>query len=146
MKVLFVKDLKKQGKKGDVKEVKDGYAENFLIKNGYAVKLDEKNLTEYKKNVKLMQEEEEKLKREALTMKNQMETLVLTFKVKTGDADKVYGSISTKQIKDELAKQGYSVSKNLIEIDSPIASLGFHYVKLNLHKEVVVKVKVHVIK
>ena len=141
MQVIFIKDLKKQGKKGEVKNVKDGYAQNFLIKNGYAVQVNEKNLKELERNNKKEEEENKRLSEEAKLIKEKLEKETLTFTVRTGNGDRVFGSISVKQIKDELAKKGYQII-----IDVPISCLGFHYVKVELYQKINAKVKVHVIK
>ena len=101
MKVIFVKDLKKTAKKGEVKEVKDGYAENYLIKNKYAIPYNIKNVNNIKKENAKMQEEDAKFREEANKTKQALEKLILVFKVKTGDHDRVFGSISPKQIKEE---------------------------------------------
>ena len=146
MEVIFIKDLKNQGKKGEIKNVKDGYAENFLIKNGYAVKKTKESLNKLEYENKKKKELDESNKQEALKVKEKLEKETLEFKVKTGEGDRVFGSISVKQIKDELDKKGYKVDKNKIEIDGTIASLGFHDVKVNLYQGVDAKVKVHVIK
>ena len=146
MEVIFIKDLKNQGKKGEIKNVKDGYAENFLIKNGYAVKKTKESLNKLEYENKKKKELDESNKQEALKVKEKLEKETLEFKVKTGEGDRVFGSISVKQIKDELDKKGYKVDKNKIEIDGTIASLGFHDVKINLYQGVDAKVKVHVIK
>ena len=146
MEVIFIKDLKNQGKKGEIKNVKDGYAENFLIKNGYAVKKTKESLNKLEYENKKKKELDEANKQEALKIKEKLEKETLEFKVKTGEGDRVFGSISVKQIKDELDKKGYKVDKNKIEIDGTIASLGFHDVKINLYQGVDAKVKVHVIK
>ncbi len=146
MEVIFIKDLKNQGKKGQVKKVKDGYAENFLIKNGYAVKKTKENMARLE-HQKAKKAKEDELNREnALKEKEKLSKEVLEFKVKTGAGDKVFGSISVKQIKDELDKKGYKVEKNMIDIDGTIASLGFHDVNINLHQDVIATIKVHVIK
>ena len=105
MKVIFIKDLKKQAKKGDIKEVKDGYAENYLIKNGYAIQVTEKNMVQVKKENDMKKHEEQEKTVEAKKLKEELEKLTLVFKVKTGDHDKVFGSISAKQIKEELLKK-----------------------------------------
>ena len=102
MKVIFIKDLRGQGKKGEIKEVKDGYAENFLIKNGYANKLTEKNYNEFLENRKEEKEQDEYLRNEAKKLKEILSKTEIVFKVKTGAQDKVFGSVSTKQIKEEL--------------------------------------------
>ena len=111
MEVIFIKDLKNQGKKGQIKEVKDGYAENFLIKNGYAVKKTKENLSKLNHEIAKKEKETEEKKVEATKVKETLSQLVLEFKVKTGEGDKVFGSISQKQIKEELEKKGYKIDK-----------------------------------
>ena len=146
MEVIFIKDLKNQGKKGQIKEVKDGYAENFLIKNGYAVKKNKENISKLNHELAKKEKETEEKIKEATELKEKLSKETLEFKVKTGQGDKVFGSISIKQIKDELLKEGYKIEKSQIDIPSPIASLGFHNVDINLYPEIIAKIKVHVIK
>lgn len=146
MQVIFIKDLKNQGKKGEIKTVKDGYGQNFLIKNGYAVIVNEHNLNELKSQNKKEEALDKKNKEEALILKEKLEKVVLEFKVKTGKDDKVFGSISPKQIKEELEKHDFKIDKKQIEINGSIASLGYHDVNISLYTPVVAKVKVHVIK
>ncbi len=146
MEVIFIKDLKNQGKKGEIKNVKDGYAENFLIKNGYAVKKTKDNLLKLQQDQAKKQKEEEANIKKANEIKNKLSKEILEFKVKTGENDRVFGSISIKQIKEELEKKGYKVEKNMIKQETPISSLGFHNVMIQLHPTVEVQIKIHVIK
>lgn len=146
MEVIFIKDLKNQGKKGQIKTVKDGYAENYLIKNGYAVKKTKENLSKLNHELARKEKEDEENRNNAIKLKEKLNKVTLEFKVKTGEGDKVFGSISVKQIKDELEKQGYKVEKSQIDIKSPIQSLGFHNVAINLYPEIEAEIKVHVIK
>ena len=146
MEVIFIKDLKNQGKKGQVKNVKDGYAENYLIKNGYAVKKTKENLQKLNYELAKKEKENQENKKQAMDLKEKLAKVVLEFKVKTGEGDKVFGSISVKQIKDELNKQGYKIEKSAIKLNNTISSLGFHNVYLELYNDVVATVKVHVIK
>lgn len=146
MEVIFIKDLKNQGKKGQIKNVKDGYAENYLIKNGYAVKKTKENLNKLNYELAKKQKEDELNKQNALKLKDQLAKITLEFKVKTGEGDRVFGSISVKQIKDELQKQGFKIEKSAIELSNPVASLGFHNISINLYPEITATVKVHVIK
>ena len=90
--------------------------------------------------------EESKKKQEALKQKETIEKEVLEFKVKTGTNDKVFGSVSAKQIKDELDKKGYKIEKNMINIKNAISTLGFHNIELNLYPGVEATIKVHVMK
>ncbi len=146
MKIIFIKDLKKQGKKGEIKEVKDGYAENYLIKNNYAIKATEENMKkielENKKETKKHIEEQEQAKK----LKNELEKLTLEFKVNTGNGDKVFGSVTTKQIKESLNKKGYKIEKNQIDLDYALSTLGFHYININLYQDIIAKIKIHIIK
>ena len=146
MEVIFIKDLKNQGKKGQVKNVKDGYAENYLIKNGYAVKKTKENLQKLNYELAKKEKENQANKQAALELKEKLAKVVLEFKVKTGEGDKVFGSISVKQIKDELNKKGFKVEKSAIKLDTTISSLGFHNVDLELYNDVIATVKGHVIK
>ena len=146
MEVIFIKDLKNQGKKGEIKTVKDGYGENFLIKNGYAILKNDQNMKQLKSEQAKKAKENEENKKNAEEIKKQLDKITIEFKVKTGVGDRVFGSISLKQIKEELNKKNISIDKKMIEITNPIASLGFHNVNINLYPGVIAKLKVHVIK
>lgn len=136
MKVIFTKDLKGQGKREEIKEVSDGYAMNFLIKKGFAVPLTDKNLATLKKTQTKRKEEDNNLREEAKKLKKELEKENLNFKVKTGEQDKVFGSISPKQIKEALNKLGYKLDKNQIHMENNLMSLGFHNVEINLYKDI----------
>lgn len=145
MKIILLEDVRKQGKKGDIIEVKEGYG-NFLIKNKQAVLATStgiNRLNEEKKNKAL--DEEKKIK-ECENLKKKLEALNISFKVKTGAQDKVFGSVSAKQIEEELSKKGFSINKKLIKINNPLSSLGFHNVDIELHKKVIATIKVQLVK
>ena len=146
MKVIFIKDVKGQGKSGDIKEVKDGYAQNFLIRNGYAVAYTTRSKEILDISNKNKAEKEAALIKECNDIKNKLKDIVLTFKVKTGKQDQVFGSISTKQIANELEKHGFKIDKKKIILDKPISSLGFHEVNVNLHKKVQAKLRIELVK
>ncbi len=141
MKVIFIKDVKNQGKRDEIKEVKDGYAK-FLISSGSAVAYTSTSMNVLNKQIDKRREDEAKLIEECNKIKDKLKGKKLEFKVKTGTSDKVFGSISTKQISDKLKELGYDIDKKKISCDSEINSLGTHEVTITLHKEVVFKVDV----
>ena len=143
MKVIFIKDLKKQGRVNDIKEVSDGYAVNYLIKNGYAVKYTKTSSDILKKDIKNKEIEDEKSKKEALGVKNVIDNMVLEFSVKSHQG-KMFGSISSKQISDELKKKKIVVDKKNIVCDG-LSSLGMHEVCIKLYKGVDAILRVHIL-
>lgn len=144
MKVIFIKDLKKQGKVDEIKEVSDGYAVNFLIKNGYAVKYTKSSNDRLNDDIKKRELQEEKAINEANALKSKIEKITVVFDVKTGKEGKVFGNISTKQISEKLNELGYAIDKKKIVTDSQLNTLGTHNVKINLHKKVEANLKVNI--
>ena len=142
MKVIFLKDVKGQGKKDDIKEVKDGYAENFLIKNGYAIKYSNRSKEILDNQIEDRNEKEKALIKECEEIKKKLESKSYTFKVKSGKEGKVFGSVSSKQISDELSKQGFKIDKKKILLDDALTTLGHHNVKVELHKKVIADIKI----
>ncbi|MBH9968017.1 50S ribosomal protein L9 [[Bacillus] enclensis] len=145
MKVIFLKDVKGKGKKGEVKNVADGYAHNFLLKKGLAVEATNANVGQLegqkKKEEKLAQEELE----EAKKLKGTLEELTVKMKAKSGEGGRLFGSITSKQIADVLKKaHGIKVDKRKIEMNDAIRSLGFTNVPVKLHTDVTATLKVHV--
>lgn len=146
MKVIFLKDVKGQGKAGEVKEVSDGYAKNFLINNGYAVAATETSMNRLQKEVSAKEAQEAETIKKCEQIKKELEPKVLQFKVKAGEKDKVFGSVSSKQISEELTRMGYNIDKKDIILKDHIASLGTHIVKVNLHKKVSLNLKVQLVR
>jgi large subunit ribosomal protein L9 len=146
MKVIFLKDVRGQGKKGDVKEVSDGYAKNFLIKGKYAVLATETSMNRLNEENALKEEKEEEFIKKCEKIKKELETKIITFKVKTGDKDRVFGSVSSKQISLELSKLGYDIDKKDIMLDEHISTLGIHKVKVELHKKVILELKIELVR
>ena len=142
MRVILLKDVKKQGKKDDIIEVKDGYG-TYLINNKLAVletKGSSKVLNKQKEEAAL---EESLFLKECEDIKKKLEKTTLNFKVNTGKNGQVFGQISTKQISDELKKKGFDIDKRKIKLDVPINTLGTTNVKVILHKKVDATLKIH---
>lgn len=145
MKVIFLKDVKKQGKKDEIKEVSDGYATNYLIKNGYAVRYTKSSGDRLEKEILTNKENEDRLIKEANKIKDKIEKEKIIFKVSSGKDGKIFGSISSKQISDRLLEMGYNIDKKKIIIKENLSALGVFYVDVQLYKGVNAKVMVQVI-
>lgn len=136
MKVILLKDVKGKGKKDDIIEVSDGYANNYIIKNKLGVKYTSVSKKVLDKELDDRKEKENALISELNSIKEKLNDKSLVFKVKTGINDKVFGNISTKQISDELKIMGFNIDKKFIKTDSNIDTLGNHKVMIELHKKV----------
>lgn len=144
MKVILLTDVRKQGKKDQVIDVSDGYANNFLISKGLAVPYNTQNKNKLERDLKSREDAEDALIKECEELKKVLEKVTIKFKAKTGKDGKMFGSISSKQISDELKNKGYEIDKKKITCNHVIDSLGVHVVDINLHKKVVANVNVHV--
>lgn len=142
MKVILLKDVKKQGKKDDIINVSDGYAKNFLIKNNLAVPYTKTSQSILQSELDKRAKNEETFIKECEELKKKLDNVTLTFKVKTGTNDKVFGTISTKQIADKLNELGFNIDKKKIKLDYPIDTLGTSEVTIELHKKVIFKLKI----
>ena len=138
MKVILLKDVKKQGKKDDIIEVSDGYANNYLIKNKLAVRYTSGSKNKLNSEIKERELKEDKIVNDLLKLKNELEKKKISFTVKSGKDGKIFGTISSKQISDELKKMGYDIDKKCIEMDHTIDTLGTHKVSLKVHKKVII--------
>ncbi len=146
MKVILLKDVKKQGKKNDIIEVSDGYGMNYLIKNGLAVAATKTSTKILSNELDKRKQEEEELVKKMQEMRDKIIRENITFKVKTGAMDKVFGNVSSKQIAEYLNKMGYKVDKKQIQIDAPLDTLGVHNVTVELHKKVRFNIRVNLVK
>ena len=142
MKVILLQDVKKQGKKDDIINVSDGYARNYLIKNGLAVSYTETSKNVLDKQIQKRNDDEEKLVESLNDIKRKLENKELKFKVKTGKEDQVFGTVSTKQISDELKKLGFDIDKKKIKTTTNLDTLGTHNVEIDLHKRVRFEIRV----
>jgi len=146
MKVIMLEDVRKVGKKDEVIEVSDGYATNYLIKNKLAVQYTKRSKEVLDIQMEKLEKEEEKKVLEFLEIKKKLENKILTFNVKTGAEDKVFGKISTKQIADKLKEMGFMIDKKSIKLANDIDTLGVHEVAVSLHKKVSFKIRINLSK
>lgn len=144
MKVILKKEVEKLGEMGDVVTVKDGYARNYLIPRGLAVRATEgmlKAIEEEKKQKAFKIERERKAARE---LAESLERLLLNVKAKAGEEGKLYGAITTQMIADKLKDKGFDIDRKQITIDPPIKQVGKHQVSIKLYSDVIAKLNLEV--
>lgn len=145
MKVIFLKDVKGKGNKGDIKNVADGYAQNFLIKNGYAIEATPANIKSHEAKKRKEEKEAQKELEEAKQLKEKLGKLTVEIGAKSGEGGRLFGSVTSKQIAEQLQKQhGIKLDKRKIELEDAIRALGFTKVPVKLHPEVQGTLTVHV--
>lgn len=148
MKVIFLQDVKGKGKKGEVKEVPTGYAQNFLIKNNLAKEANKESMAELSGKQKAKEKQDAEILKEAQALKEvlEKEETVVEIKAKAGEDGRLFGSIPSKQIADALQKQyKIKLDKRKLDLKQPIRALGYTKVPAKLHHEVTAIIRVHVI-
>ena len=146
MKIILKEDLEKIGKAGEVVEVKDGYARNYLVPRNLAVPADKGNLASIEKILKEKDFRENKKKREALALKDKIEGISCTSEVLVGEEDKVFGSVTGMEIARLLKDKGFFIDKRNISLEEPIKALGVYSIPVKLHPEVIASLKLWVVK
>lgn len=144
MKILLKQDHEKLGNTGDIKEVKKGYARNFLIPKGIAVSANESNI---KSHTEITKQQGRKIRREIELAKKtsfELEKDSLVIYAKAGEEEKLFGSITSQIIHDKLAEKGYNIDRRKIVLHEHIKTLGDHTVDVKLHTDVIAKVKLTV--
>lgn len=141
MKVILLADVKKVGKKGEIKEVSDGYARNFLIARKLAVQASGDSLKVLSKQKEEAAEIEAEEVAKANALKDELATKTFKFKVNVKNG-RVFNSVSTKQIQEVLRENGYPIDKRKIIDSEPITTLGYTNVQIELHKGVIATIKV----
>ncbi len=145
MKVILLEDVKSLGKKGDIVNVNEGYARNFILPKKLGVEADAKNMND----LKLKKANDEKIAKEiyeeALALKEKVEAGEVKLTIKAGEGGKTFGSVSSKEIAAAAAKQlGLELDKKKINLSEPIKTLGTHNVTVKLHPKVSAELKVKV--
>lgn len=145
MKIILREDIEKLGKMGDVVNVKDGYARNFLLPKGLAYIATEGAIKRIEAEKRRAEKRSEKERQLAEEIAAQIADVQLTIPMKVGEEGKLYGSVSQQMIANELQARGFNVDKRQIIIEEPIKTLGIFDVKVKLHSEVIPTLKVWVI-
>ena len=145
MKVILLQDVRGQGKRGQMIEVSDGYARNFLLPRKLAQEATADNINTMRMNDKATQERQAKERAEALDLRNRMKDMTVVVTAKGGGAGRLFGSVTNTEVSEALAKQaGIQLDKRKIVLDEPIKSVGVYTVKCKLGYEVNAELKIEV--
>lgn len=136
MQVILLKDVKALGKKGEIKEVAEGYGRNFLLPRGLAVEASGGHLKQHKQQEKVVAGKKAKALTEAQETASKLNGLKLEMKAKVGENGRLFGSITSNDVAAALKKQGFSVDKRKVELSDPVKALGTYSVRVKLHPEV----------
>jgi large subunit ribosomal protein L9 len=146
MKVILRKNFNTLGKVGDLIDVKNGYARNYLIPRQIAYIASKGNISALEEEKIQITKKEAKELEHSQKLASELEKVSVTIPVKVGEEDKIFGSVTTQMIADSLKEKGYEIDKRKIEIDEPIKSLGIYSVNVKLHHDVNTVVKTWVVR
>lgn len=146
MKVLLQTDVESVGKAGQIVNVKDGFARNYLIPRKLAVIADEKNVRVFEHLKRQTEEKIRKQRKQAEILKEKIESLVLTIPCKVGEEGKLFGSVTNIQIAEALKKQGIEVDRKKIVLENPLKVLGDYEASVKLEGEISAKIRISLVK
>lgn len=144
MKVIFLKDVKGQGKKGEVKNVSEGYAQNFLLPRGLVSPATDGNMKTLDNQTAAEERRKAQEKADAEALGKKLEATPITLKAKAGEGGRLFGAITSKQVAEAVQKTGVKIDKRKIELQEPIRTLGVTKVTVKLHPEVKATLSVQV--
>ncbi|HHN65352.1 MAG TPA: 50S ribosomal protein L9 [Nitrospirae bacterium] len=146
MKVILKEDIEGLGYMGDIVNVKDGYGRNYLIPKGLAVYANEKNVRELEHHKRIIAQKVRKIKFAAQTLAEKLSSKPVQIRMKAGEEDKLYGSVTNIDIEKALKEMGFDIDRRKIILEEPIKRLGEYTAKVKLHPEVVADLKIEVVK
>lgn len=146
IKIILRQDYESLGQTGDIVQVKDGYARNFLIPQKIAIQATPANMKLFEEEQKMNQRRLNKDKRQAEELVKEFEKLSLTATVPVGEEDRIFGSVTAQTISDLLKAKGFDIDKRKILLEEPIKALGVYNIPIKLHAEVEAKIRVWVVK
>ncbi len=145
MKVILKEDIEGLGKGGEIVTVKDGYARNYLIPRGLAVKATTKNLNQLRHEQEVIQRQIRKRLQHAYDLANRISETSVTIARLVGESEKLFGSVSAKDIEEALREEGIVIDKHTIMLEEPIKALGVYHVPIKLHTDIHAELKVWVV-
>jgi len=145
MKLILTQDISNLGSIGDIINVKNGYARNYLLPRSLAAIANENNIKELAHNKKVLSKRKEKHLKELGELASKLSKVKLTLPKQVGEENRIFGSVTTAEIEEQLVKEGFDISRKQIDIPSLIKTTGVYDVHVNLHLEVVAKFKIEII-
>jgi large subunit ribosomal protein L9 len=145
MKVILRDDVKNVGKMGQVIDVADGYARNYLVPRGLAIEANTKNIKSLEHEKRIIGEKAKKIKNSAEDLADKISTITLTIKANAGEEGKLFGSVTTMDIAELLKNEGIEIDKKKISLDEPIKRLGSYSVNVKVHPEISAQLAVEVV-
>jgi large subunit ribosomal protein L9 len=144
MKVILKEDVDHLGKMGNLVDVKDGFARNFLIPNRKAVLATDRNTKELEHERKIIDVKLKKIRKEAESLGEKIQALTLHIQVQAGEGDKLFGSVTSQDIAEALERESIAIDKKKILLEKPLKELGLFPVAIKLHADVIANIKVSV--
>jgi len=144
MKVILKEDVKKLGSKGDVVDVADGYARNYLFPRALAAEATKGKMKEIKEQEAKKKRLKSEKREEAEKLKSKLESEKFVLKVKAGEQGRLFGSVNTKDIAEAASEKGYNIDKRKIELNDSIKNLGVHNIKVKLYDDITAELKIDV--
>jgi len=145
MKVILKEDIKKIGSMGQIVTVADGFARNYLVPKGLAVQANIKNMKSLEHAKKVIQEKAKKTKTSVQDFADRLSKITLVIKAKAGEEGKLFGSVTTMDIAEQLKNEGIEIDKKKISLDEPIKRIGTYAVSVRLHPEVDTQINLQVV-
>lgn len=145
MKVILKEDVKNIGNMGQIVDVADGFARNYLIPRGLAVEANVKNIKSLEHEKKVIQEKVKKIKISSQTLSDKLANMTLVIKAKAGEEGKLFGSVTTMDIAEQLKNEGFEIDKKKISLEEPIKRLGSYSVNIKLHADISTQINIQVI-
>ena len=146
MKIILLSDIENLGESGDVIAVNPGYARNKLIPQGLALRASNRNIAVANENKRVATSKLERENQALNVLAKKLSKVEITIEVKVGDEEKMFGSITSKDIHKELIDKGFEIEKNRISIEEPIKALGIYHINVKISKDITSDVKLYVIK
>lgn len=145
MQVILREDVPNLGNSGEVITVKDGFGRNYLIPRGLAVLATPRNVRRLTHEKRVISKRDEKRLKDAETIKGQIEALSLTIAKHTGEEDKLFGSVTTREIAEGLKEEGFDIDRKVINLEQPIKALGVYTAHVRLRRDIIAELKVWVV-